>query len=69
MLKNLENKYYNYELVEYLKSCSIEQLENIVRTIKSNKLDKTGIKILSDVLFALENYDLITKEKETIKIA
>ena len=69
MLKNLETKYYNYELVEYLKGCSIEQLENIVRTIKSNKINKTGIKILGSVLFALENYNLIAEEKENIKIA
>ena len=67
-MERLENKYYNCELIDYLKGCSLEQLENLVRTIKSNKLNKTGIKILSDVLFALENYDLISKEQEKIII-
>ena len=69
MLEALQTKYYNFELVEYLKSCSLDELKKIVKTLKSCELNKTGIKILGSVLFALDNYDKISTFKSVQKIA
>ena len=69
MLEKLENKYYNFELVDYLKSCSLEELSKITNDLKTSKLNKVGIRILGSVLFALENYGKLNTNKSTKKIA
>ena len=69
MLERLENKYYNFELVDFLKNCSLEDLSKIINDLKSSKLNKTGIKILGSVLFALENYDKSNMNQSTKKMA
>lgn len=69
MLEKLENKYYNFELVDYLKSCSLEELSKITNDLKTSKLNKVGIRILGSVLFALENYDKSNMNQSTKKMA
>ena len=68
MLKTLENKYYSFELLDYVKGCTKEELIQIIEMIKSNELNKTSIKVLGCIEFALDNYDLI-KENSKQKVA
>ena len=67
MSEGLETKYYNFELIEYLKGCSLKDLECFVRNLKSNELNKTSLKILGSIYCVLENYDKYSKENDEIK--
>lgn len=68
MVETLENKYYNFELLDFVQNCTKEELNTIVERIKSSKLNKSSIKVLGCILFAIENYDLI-QENSKQKIA
>lgn len=66
MLETLQTKYYNFELIKYLKECSLEELSLIVNNLKTSKLDKMGLKILGSVLYTLENYDMIERDNTVL---